>query len=228
MVVTARERSSLESVTKEISSANPHCEVLVVSGDLSTREGIAGFLSDVGPDVLGSVDVLVNNAAMGRQEYFADSSPEDISALFSTNLMAPVMLSHAVLKGMITRRYGRIVNISSISAVRPQETIVTYSSTKTALNGFTKALAAEVGRHAVSVNAIMPAFMRTDMGMDVVKRIMAKNPALNEEDVIANIVRSTPSKQVTSLEDVLSLVRFFIADNAGFVTGQVIGAAGGS
>lgn len=227
IVVTARDKANLNPVIQEISSVNPRCEVLACAGDFSSQDGILKFIENIGEGVLNSIDVLINNAAMGRQEFFHKAKMDELAQMFSVNLIAPVMMSRMVLNGMIERKWGRIVNISSISARRPSETIAAYASTKIGLNGFTKALATEASQHGVSVNAIMPGFMKTEMGMEVIKRAMSKNPALTEEDVVKGLLRTTPTHSVTSLEDVLSLVRFLVGDQGGFMTGQVIGAAGG-
>jgi len=128
---------------------------------------------------------------------------------------------------MIKRRWGCIVNISSITVVQPSATLAVYASAKAGLNALTRSLSAETARHGVTVNAIMPGLMLTDMGRDAVVKMGAGRTGLSEAEVIERVKRSVPLKKLTEVSEVAALARWLAGDEAAFLTGQIIGAAGG-
>ncbi|MDD5627783.1 MAG: SDR family oxidoreductase, partial [Elusimicrobia bacterium] len=152
----------------------------------------------------------------------------DIVRTYFTDLVAPALLCRAVAGGMVRRKWGRIVNISSITAAAPGEALVPYASAKAGLNALTRGLSAEVARYGVTVNAIMPGFMLTDMGRDAVLKMSSAKSGLSEDEVLERLRRAVPLKKLTEPAEVAALARFLAGDEAGFITGQVIGAAGGA
>ncbi|MBI5240059.1 MAG: SDR family oxidoreductase [Elusimicrobia bacterium] len=223
LVLAAREAGHIGEARR----AAADCPVHAAGGDLSSREGISRLLSEVGPERLGAVDVLVNNAGWGQPGALADSAEDDVVRTYFTDLIAPALLCRAAAGGMIRRRWGRIVNISSITAVQPSEGLAAYASAKAGLNALTKSLSAETARHGVTVNAIMPGLMLTDMGRDAVAKMGAARTGSGEAEVLERIKRSVPLRKLTEVSEVAALVRWLAGDEAAFLTGQVIGAAGG-
>lgn len=227
LILAARSAEHLGAAADEVRRAAPGCAVHAAGGDLGTREGVARLLAEVGRERLGAVDVLVNNAGWGKPAPLTEADPDDVVRTYFTDLVAPALLCRAVAGGMAGRKWGRIVNISSITAVQPSESLAVYASAKAGLNFLTRGLSAEVARHGVTVNAIMPGFMLTDMGRDAVLKMSSAKAGLSETEVLERLRRAVPLKRLTEPAEVAALARFLAGDEAGFITGQVIGAAGG-
>ena len=223
LILAAREAGHLDEARRDAGG----CPVHAAGGDLSTRQGVEQLLSEVGAERLAAVDVLVNNAGWGKPGLLAESDAEDVLRTYFTDLVAPALLCRAVLGGMVKRRWGRIVNVSSITAVQLSEALAAYASAKAGLNSLTRSLSAETARHGVTVNAIMPGLMLTDMGRDAVVKMGAGRTGLSEAEVLERVKRSVPLKKITEVSEVAALARWLAGDEAAFLTGQVIGAAGG-
>jgi len=161
------------------------------------------------------IDALVNNAAVSLTGLFTDMTEADWNALLDTNVKGAFFCAQAVLPGMISRRRGAIVNVSSMWGQVGASCEVGYSATKAALIGFTKALAREVGPSGVRVNAIAPGVIDTDM-----------NAALTGEDRAA-LVDETPLGRIGTPEEVARAALFLAGGEASFITGQVLGVNGG-
>jgi NAD(P)-dependent dehydrogenase (short-subunit alcohol dehydrogenase family) len=223
LILAARETGHLEEAKRAAAGGAVHA----AGGDLSTREGVDRLLAEVGAERLAAVDILVNNAGWAKPAPLAEADPDDVARTYFTDLVAPALLCRAVLGGMLERRWGRIVNISSIAAVQPAAALAAYASAKAGLNALTRSLSAEVAGRGVTVNAIMPGLMLTDMGRDAVLKMGAAKTGLGEAEVLERIKRSVPLKKLTEPDEVAALARWLAGDEAAFLTGQVIGAAGG-
>lgn len=227
LILAARVEGNATQTAVEAARIAPGCEVRAAGGDLSSRAGVDALLAAVGAELLGGVDVLVNNAGWTKPGMLHQAEPDDVVRTYFTDLVAPALLCRAVVGGMIARRWGRIVNISSITATQPSAALAAYSSAKAGLNELTRSLSAETARHGVTVNAIMPGLMLTDMGRDAVVKLRAGKTGLSEEDVLERMRRGVPLQKLTDVEEVAALARYLAGEEAGFITGQVIGAAGG-
>ena len=166
-------------------------------------------------EALGEVDILVNSAAVSSFSLFTDLTAEDWKHIFDVNVHGPFYYTRAVLPGMIARKAGRIINISSMWGVTGASCEVHYSATKAALNGMTRALAREVGPSGITVNAVAPGVIDTDM-----------NAMLSEEDR-RSLCEETPLCRIGTPEEIAETVFFLAGDGAAFLTGQVIGVNGG-
>ena len=164
---------------------------------------------------LGPVDVLVNNAGITRDAMFHKMTPQQWKEVIDTNLTGVFNMTHAVWGGMRDRKYGRVVNISSINGQKGQAGQVNYSAAKAGDLGFTKALAQEGARAGITVNAICPGYIATEM----VKAIDEK--VLNER-----IIPQIPVGRLGEPEEIARIVVFLASDDAGFVTGSTISANG--
>ncbi len=176
----------------------------------SCVEGIAGVEADLGP-----IEVLVNNAGITRDAPFHRMTREQWSAVVDTNLNGVFNMTHPLWNGMRERGFGRIVNISSINGQKGQFAQVNYSAAKAGDLGFTKALAQEGAKKGITVNAICPGYIATDMVMAVPEKV--------RESIIAQI----PVGRLGAADEIARCVVFLAADDAGFVTGSTITANGG-
>lgn len=176
----------------------------------------------------GRIDILVNNAGVILSNAaFVDTNPADCEREIAVNLLGTMHCTRAVLKGMAERKYGRIVNIASDAARVGQEKEVAYSSAKGGVISFTKALAREIGRDGITVNAVAPAATDTPLRREVLRRLETK---LGAEAVAAReerIRRAYPLRKIGRPEDTADLVVFLTSDRAGHITGQICSVNGG-
>ena len=164
---------------------------------------------------LGPVDVLVNNAGITRDTTIRKMSAQQWQDVIDTNLGGCFNMAKAVFDGMTGRKYGRVVNIGSINGQAGQYGQVNYAAAKSGIHGFTKALAQEGARFGVTVNAIAPGYIDTDM--------VAAVP----EDVLAKIVARIPVGRLGKAEEIARAVAFLVDENAGFITGSTLSINGG-
>lgn len=165
--------------------------------------------------ILGNTDVLINNAGVAYLTLFQTADDNKVRELFDINLMSAMNLTKEILPSMIRNQSGRIINISSMWGIAGASCEVHYSASKSALIGFTKALAKEVGPSGITVNCIAPGYIDTKM-----------NSSIDDESV-AEIVEATPMGRKGRPEDVSALAMFLAGENADFITGQVISVDGG-
>jgi len=166
-------------------------------------------------EALGPIAVLVNNAGITRDKFFPKMDRTMWDAVISTNLTSLFNVTHAISPGMAERGFGRIINISSINGVKGQAGQVNYSAAKAGCLGFTKALAQELVTKGVTVNAIAPGYIATDMVMAI------------REDVREAIRTSIPMQRFGKPEEIGGLVSYLASDLAGFLTGATININGG-
>ena len=163
----------------------------------------------------GKVDILVNNAGTTRDTLIMRMKEEDWDTVIDTNLKSAWNCSKAVVRPMMKNRHGRIVNITSVSGIAGNEGQTNYSASKAGLIGLTKALAREVGSRGITVNAVAPGFVLTDLTSDLPEALME---ALHERLVI---------KRLGTVEEMAYAVAFLASDEASYITGQVLSVDGG-
>lgn len=163
----------------------------------------------------GHIDCLINNAGVSSFSLFGDITLDDWNDIISSNLTGAFLYSREALRSMISRKFGRIINITSVWGLVGSSCEVHYSTTKAALIGMTKALAKEVGPSGITVNAIAPGVIDTDM-----------NKLLSCEDM-AQLVDETPVGRIGSPDDVARAALFLASEGSGFVTGEVLNVSGG-
>ncbi|TFF25391.1 acetoacetyl-CoA reductase [Jiella endophytica] len=174
-------------------------------------EGIGKVEAELGP-----VDILVNNAGITRDAMFHKMTPENWQAVINTNLNGLFNMTRPVWDGMRSRGFGRIVNISSINGQKGQMGQANYSAAKAGDIGFTKALAQEGARKNITVNAVCPGYINTDMMATIPPEVM-------EKQIVANI----PVGRLGEPEEIARCVVFLVSDEAGFITGSTLTANGG-
>jgi len=200
-------------------------EILAETKDLEAR--VFAFKSDVSSfeqtqktmdeavEKLGGIDILVNNAGITRDNLLMRMQEKDFDDVINANLKSVFNYTKAVMKPMIKQRYGRIVNISSIVGITGNAGQANYVASKSGVIGFTKAMARELGSRNITVNAVAPGFIKTDMTDKL------------SEDQTNNLVKSIPLQRLGTPEDVAKVVGFLCSDGADYITGQVLVVDGG-
>ena len=160
-------------------------------------------------------DILVNNAGITSDQLFIRMKDEEWDNVIETNLTGTFNLSKVFIKNMIKNKFGRIINITSISGLMGNPGQVNYSSSKAALTGFTKSLAKEVGSRNITVNSVAPGYIETDM------------TSFLEDETRMNIIKYSSRKRGGKVDDVSELVMFLASDEASYITGETISVDGG-
>jgi acetoacetyl-CoA reductase len=187
----------------------------VYKWDVSNTEACAAGLKQVEAD-LGPIEILVNNAGITRDSAFHRMTAEQWHAVINTNLNSLFNMTRPVIEGMRARKFGRVINISSINGQKGQFGQANYSAAKAGDLGFTKALAQESAKLGITVNAICPGYIATEMVMAVSQEIREKN-----------IIPQIPVGRLGEAEEIARCVVFLAADEAGFITGSTLSANGG-
>ncbi len=183
--------------------------------DLADTDAIPAFVADL-RNTFGAAYGLVNNAGIGTSGMLATMHNAQIETLVRLNTLAPIVLTKYVVRAMMAEGTGRVINIASIVASNGYSGLSVYSATKASLIGFTRSLAREVGKVGVTVNAIAPGFMDTDMthGMD--------------EDHHARLVRRTALRRLAEVDDVAASILFLLGEGGRNITGTVLTIDAGS
>ena len=193
---------------------------LAVGADVSDAEQVEAAVDRVAAE-LGAPTVLVNNAGVLRDNMLFKMSDSDWDIVMNVHLRGAFLMTRAVQKHMIEAKWGRIVSMSSVSALGNRGQ-ANYSTAKAGLQGFTKTVAIELGKFGVTANAIAPGFIQTEMTKSTADRM-----GIPFDDFIKGAAAQIPVARVGQPEDIAHLVSFFVSEGAGFVSGQVVYAAGG-
>ena len=212
VVLAARQVEKLEQVAAEIRDTSG--DAFVVPIDLSSTESVRSAFSKAAKE-FGRIDILVNNAAVTKDGLAVRMKQQDWDEVLATNLTGAFVATQQVLLGMMRERWGRIINITSVVAEAGNAGQANYVASKAGLIGLTKSLAQEMASRNVTVNAIAPGFIDTDM--------TAGLPQEWKDKLLAAI----PLGRLGKPEDVAAAVRFLASEEAGYITGQVLNVNGG-
>jgi len=211
VVLAARQREKLEEVASAVRAFG--AEAMVVEIDLASPESIAQAFASA--QQFAPVHILVNNAAITRDNLALRMKPADWDAVIQTNLTGSFLCIQQVLQGMMRERWGRIVNISSVVAESGNPGQANYVASKAGLIGLTKSLAQEMASRNITVNAIAPGFIETDM------------TAVLKDDFKNEMLKRVPLKRMGTPDDIASAVAFLAGDGASYITGHVLDVNGG-
>ncbi|QUH21685.1 3-oxoacyl-[acyl-carrier-protein] reductase [Alkaliphilus sp. B6464] len=208
---TSNEESAAK-VVEEIESFN--VKALAVKANVSNAEEINYMMYKI-EEIFDGIDILVNNAGITRDNLFIRMKEEDWDQVMDINLKGVFLCTKAVVRKMIKRKYGKIINLSSVVGVVGNPGQANYCASKAGVIGFTKSLAKEIAGKNITVNAIAPGFIETDM-----TKVLPEN-------VKESMLEIIPMKKYGKPEDIANLVLFLSSDNASYITGQVIHVDGG-
>lgn len=189
-------------------------QAFIVKGDVSSLDEVSNMVDEV-TERFGQIDILVNNAGIISDSLLIRMSDEAWDDVITTNLSGTFYCTRAVLRGMIRRRWGRIINIGSVVGIRGNIGQVNYSASKAGIIGFTKALAKEVASRNITVNTVTPGYINTDT-VDVL-------PQATKDRIMTWI----PQGHFGEVDDVAHMVAFIASEKAGYMTGQVVSIDGG-
>jgi 3-oxoacyl-[acyl-carrier protein] reductase len=189
-------------------------EALAVQSDVSRYDAAQSLIKSA-TNFGGRLDILVNNAGTTRDMLLAMMPEADWDLVIATNLKSAYNCSKAALKPMMRQKYGRIVNITSVAGLAGNPGQTNYSASKAGLIGFTKSLAKEIGGRNITVNAVAPGFVPTDL------------TSLLPQNFLDEAIKMTPLGRLGTIEDVAYAVAFLASDEAAYITGQVLSVDGG-
>lgn len=208
-----RSRNAAESLCDEIRQ-NGGCADIFCA-DVADNNKVQEMIKAI-ENKMGAVDVLINNAGIApKQGLFTDFSEADARAVFATNIFGMMNCARAVIPQMVSKKHGKIINVSSVWGICGGSCEVLYSSAKAAVIGFTKSLAKELAPSGINVNAVAPGFIDTDM-----------NSHLSEEDKRL-FCEDVPLQRIGTAKEIAEALLFLASDSASYITGQVLTVDGG-
>ena len=206
------ENEALESLKKEISDIGVEC--YPVQGDVSKAEDSERMTKEI-IEHFEQIDVLVNNAGITKDNLILRMKEEEFTDVINVNLVGTFNITKNVIKYMTKKRYGKIINLSSVVGISGNAGQSNYAASKAGIIGFTKSIAKELASRNITANAVAPGFIQTDM-TNVLK------------DEIKEAIEGTiPLKRLGTAEDVAKVVKFLASDESSYITGQVINVDGG-
>lgn len=210
VALSGRNVEALNKLAAEIGQERVH----VVPGDLNTAEA-ADALVKAAEEAMGQIDILVNNAGLTKDGLFMRMKDEDWQVVQDVNLTAPFRLIRAAIRGMMKRRAGRVINITSVVGVTGNPGQANYCASKAGMIGMSKSMAQEVANRGITVNCIAPGFIATAM-----------TDALNDEQK-SKINATIPAGTMGTPDDIAAAVVYLASDEAGYMTGQTLHVNGG-
>ena len=212
-IIAGRDKQKLDAAIDKLGSL---CHAIAC--DVSDLSSVPGFVSDVIKQ-FGQIDILVNNAGINMKKLIEDVTDEDFQKVITTNLTAVFVMSREVIKHMLERKTGCIINISSMAAQYGLPKVIAYSASKTAIDGLTRAMAVELGPKGIRVNAIAPGFIYSEM----TAKALDSDPERK-----AKVFNRTPMGIMGQPSDIGEAALFLASDAAKYITGVVLPVDGGN
>ncbi len=212
VVLAARSLDKLEEVAAEIKAAGGEAKAVLI--DMSSPDSIRGAVAEAQKE-WGPIHILVNNAAITKDGLALRMKAEDWNSVLQTNLTGAFVAMQAVMQGMMKERWGRIINMASVVGEMGNAGQSNYVASKAGLIGLTKSIAREIASRNITVNAIAPGFIDTDMTAGL------------SEELKAKMLEQIPLKRLGKAEDIAAAVKFLASEEAGYITGHVLDVNGG-
>jgi acetoacetyl-CoA reductase len=207
-------RSKDKALSLQVAMANADCEIGLYDCDVTDFSAVGKAIELIEAEV-GPIDILINNAGITKDVRFAKMSKADWDDVINTDLNSVFNCTRHVINGMIERKFGRIINISSVNGQKGQFGQTNYSAAKAGVHGFTKSLALEVAKNGVTVNTISPGYIATEMVMAV------------PENIRGQIVAQIPVGRLGFIEEVAEAVSYLLSEKSSFITGANLSINGG-
>ncbi len=223
VVVAARSRDQIEGVAAELTGAGH--KAWAVACDVTDHQEVEALLHEA-QEKMGGVDVLVNNAGIAASAPLKAIELEQWNRIFAVNVTGTFLCTQAFVPAMIERGWGRVVNLASVAGKVGAPYIAAYAASKHAVVGFTRSVAAEVAAKGVTVNAVCPGYVETDMSVSTVERIVRKT-GLSPEEARATLEKVSPQGRLYTPEEVAYQVAILCDRRAGGVNGQALVLDGG-
>ncbi|MEZ4219503.1 MAG: SDR family oxidoreductase [Polyangiaceae bacterium] len=223
VVVAARSSDEIESVAAAVEKLG--CKSAAVRCDVTSPDSVEA-LARAAHEAVGSIDILVNNAGIASSAPIKHQSLEEWNRVMAVNATGPFLCARAFLGEMVERGFGRIVNVASITSRMGAPYIAAYTASKHALLGFTRVAAAEYADKGITVNAVCPGYVDTDMTTGSVQRVVGKT-GLPDDQALAAILETANQKRLITPEEVAFWVATLCDEQAGGVNGQAIVIDGG-
>jgi 3-oxoacyl-[acyl-carrier protein] reductase len=212
LVLAARSVDKLEALAQSLAADGTEAAVLAI--DLADTEAVADRLGEL-PDEFAAIDILVNNAGITADNLLVRMSLEDWDRVLRTNLTGGFAVTRALARGMMRRRYGRIISVSSVVGLMGNAGQANYAAAKAGLIGLSKSLAKELAGRNITVNVVAPGFIQTAMTESL------------PESAKAELSTAIPLKRLGTADDIAWAVAYLASDEASYVTGHVLNVSGG-
>ncbi|MAH89122.1 MAG: 3-oxoacyl-[acyl-carrier-protein] reductase [Pelagibacterales bacterium] len=210
LLITGTNENKLDRFSKELKSNSKF-----IACDFRDYNNIQKIVNKVNEEFDSKIDILINNAGITRDNLTLRMKEEDWNDVINLNLNSTFFLTKEILKLMVKKKYGRIINISSVVGSSGNLGQANYAASKAGLEGMTKSIALEVASRGITVNCIAPGFIKTAMTSEIIEK--------NEDKIIQNI----PVRRIGSSDDISSLTKFLASDKASYITGQTFHINGG-
>lgn len=223
VVVAARTQGQIDEVAEELGSAGHRA--WAVGCDVADPDSVVDMARSA-TEYLGHVDILINNAGIAWSDPVHKITLEDWNKIFAVNATGTLLCTQAFIGGMVERKWGRVVNIASVAGLTGSSYIGAYAASKHAVLGFTRSVAAEVAASGVTVNAVCPGYVDSDMTREAVN-LIAQKTGMAGEQALRNLLDMSPQRRLIEPEEVAQTVLWLCDDAARSVNGEAIVMDGG-